>query len=73
MTIKMQIGDIVVVIGSSSLPISFLGAYGVVTDVLDYEGNAKVMVQFQRPSQYLRGLSHTAREIDLEKIGEINC
>lgn len=64
----MNIGDIVVVVGSLSVPIQFLGAYGVVTDVSD----VKVMVEFQRSSQYLGGLSHTARIVDLEKIGEIN-
>lgn len=42
--IKINIGDIVVVIGSVSVPHSLLGRYGVVTDASDY----KVAVEFNK-------------------------
>jgi hypothetical protein len=66
----MDIGDIVVVIGSKSIPASCLGRYGLITDVLDYDIDSKVMIQFNRQIGNIGSLSHTARESDLEKIGE---
>jgi hypothetical protein len=66
----MNIGDIVVVIDSRSLPITFIGRYGLITDVLDYDDDSKVLIQFARKIRHIGSLSHTARESDLEKIGE---
>lgn len=64
----MNIGDIVCVVGFKSLPESFLGRYGVVIDKIGY----KVVVEFNHPVNRLGGLSHTAIESDLWKIGETN-
>jgi hypothetical protein len=65
----MNIGDIVVVVGTKSVPLSLLGCYGIVTSSDDY----KVMVKFKASVMGLGSLSHTALVTDLEKVGETNC
>jgi hypothetical protein len=60
-------GDIVVVIGSQSIPDKFLGQYGQVVN--DYDG--KVNVQLFKAVGSKGSLSHTAYTSDLIKVGEI--
>jgi hypothetical protein len=63
-----EYGDIVVVIGSESIPESFLGSYGMITDyVTDY----KCVVEFKRSIDSIGSLSHTAKLSDLKKIASI--
>lgn len=62
----MNIGDIVCVVGFTSLPESFLGRYGVVIDINEY----KCQIEFYHPVNRLGGLSIMAVESDLWKIGE---
>lgn len=64
----MNIGDVVLVIDTKSLPLSFLGSYGVITDISDY----KVMVEFKGAVKKMGSLAHTAYESDLKKVGETN-
>jgi hypothetical protein len=66
----MDIDDIVVIIDSKSIPESFLGRYGLVIDVYDYDGDSKVLIRFNQQIKHIGSLSHTARASDLEKIGE---
>jgi hypothetical protein len=62
----MNIGDIVMVVNSESLPETFLGCFGVVITADDY----KVTVKFKDVIKYKGILSHTAIVSDLKKIGE---
>lgn len=64
----MNIGDIVVVIGTESLPEHFLGIYGRIDDVNDY----KVTVEFIKRVGNVGSLKHTAFATDLIKVGESN-
>jgi hypothetical protein len=68
----VNIGDIVVVIDTSSIPSQFFGHYGVITDVVDYAEDTKVVVEFIKRIDISGSLSHTTRISDLEKIGETN-
>jgi hypothetical protein len=63
----MKIRDLVMVVDSESIPESFLGSFGVVTDVNDY----KVTVKFKGSVKGIGGLSHTAFPSDLKVIGEV--
>jgi hypothetical protein len=62
----MNIGDIVVVVDSESLPDGYIGRYGVVTEISEY----KVMVEFNKRINGRGSLSHTAYAKDLQKVGE---
>lgn len=62
---KMNVGDIVVVVGFESIPTSFLGKYGKITYVSDY----KVTVEFEITFNGRGSFSHTAIPKDLKKIG----
>jgi hypothetical protein len=62
-----KIGDIVVVVDCHSLPRSFLGRYGVVTDVTSY----KITVKFNERVGKMGAMSHTCFTHDIRKIGEI--
>lgn len=64
----MKIGDIVVVIGSESIPQMYLGRYGEVTAVW---GERKVEVKLVRGVKVKGGLYHTANLDDLERVGHI--
>jgi hypothetical protein len=64
----MNIGDIVVVIGTESVPESFLGRYGRVEDVNDY----KVSVEFNQRVGSMGSLIHTVYPSELIKVGESN-
>lgn len=64
----MNIGDIVIVFDTKSIPVTFLGLYGRIINIHDY----KVTVEFYHPVNGFGGLSHTAFESDLKKIGEVN-
>lgn len=66
----MKIGDVVVVVGTQSLPESFLGRYGIVT--LGDNECEKIFVEFYMSVRGVGGLTHTAYITDLKKIGEIN-
>jgi hypothetical protein len=65
---KMNIGDIVMVVNYESLPESFLGCFGVIINSDDY----KVVVNFKGVVNDKGSLSHTAVASDLKKIGETN-
>ena len=64
----MNIGDIVVIVGSESIPDKFLGMYGRITDGDDY----KVVVELIQRTKWKGSLSHTAKISDLVKVGEAN-
>lgn len=62
----MKIGDIVMVVGSESIPDMYLGNYGVITEDYGYKLGVELAGRVGR-----RGaLVHTATENDLKKIGE---
>lgn len=61
----MNYGDIVKVIGCESVPQSFLGCYGIVTE---YITEQKVSVEFKGAVAGKGSLSHTAYISDLKKI-----
>jgi hypothetical protein len=66
--------DIIVVVDTTSLPDSFLGSYGKVTEDWGY----KVMIEFKATvllpgeTHKMGALRHTARPMDLKKVGEAN-
>lgn len=64
----MNIGDIVIVIGTESLPEDFLGKYGRIDDVNEY----KVTVEFNKRVGRRGSLKHTAFATDLIKVGDSN-
>ena len=62
----MNIGDIVVIVGSESIPDKFLGMYGRVTDCNDY----KAIVELIQRTKWKGALLHTAKLSDIVKVGE---
>jgi hypothetical protein len=67
---QLEKGDIVMVVGSESIPKSYLGRYGRVTQV--WEGY-KVQVELVgRVVDGVGSLSHTAYPSDVRKIGVAN-
>lgn len=64
----MHIGDIVMVVGSKSLPEDFLGRYGRIDDDHEY----KVTVEFNKRVGGRGSMKHTAFREDLIKVGESN-
>lgn len=63
----MNIGDIVVVVGSNSIPDYFFGRYGRIESVIS---NYKVFVEFNQRVGNVGSLAHSALTSDLIKVGE---
>jgi hypothetical protein len=63
---RMNIGDIVVVIGSNSVPLHLLGYYGKVVAVYDEKVNVEFIQRIGRSGN----LSHTVFPNELIKVGE---
>jgi len=63
----MKIGDIVMIVGSESIPECYLGNYGVITEDYDYKLSVEISGRVGRRGR----LTHTAKPSDLKKIGEL--
>jgi hypothetical protein len=65
-------GDVVAVVGSESLPKSYDGRYGIVTELNtpSFSTREKVLVRFAHPNELGGSVSHTAIESDLIVVGK---
>jgi len=63
----MNIGDIVVVVGTESLFKSLLGSYGIITEA----DESKVLVEFTARVGNSGSMSHTAYRTDLKSLGPL--